>query len=64
VEKVWGLAVKVRTECGNSGQGHGWKVIKNMSTKNKFITEMGWGNEETLIIEGTQEREMTRRRGT
>jgi hypothetical protein len=40
-ETVWGLAVNVRTECGNSGQGGGWRVIKNISTENKFITKMG-----------------------
>jgi hypothetical protein len=68
VRTVWGLAVavtvvNVRTECGNSGQGRGGRVIKNISTESKFRTKMGYGNEENFIIERTQDRQMTRRRG-
>ena len=40
-ETVWGLAVAVTAVCGNSGQGRGWKVIKNVSTENKFRTKTG-----------------------
>jgi len=41
VEKVWGLAVNVITECGNSRQGRGWRVIRDILTENKFRTKMG-----------------------
>lgn len=40
-ETVWGLAVNVITECGNSGQGRGWRVIRNILTENKFRTKIG-----------------------